>query len=362
MFAPPSVGVLLFTLLLIDLVTLLIFGYLIGSISPGYFWGRIIKEIDIRTFGRFNTGATNTYYVVGPIYGVITGVIDFVKTPLVYFVAVSGTLPNLAAVNPNVAILVGLAGVLGHIFPPYLNFRGGRGVASLYGLNFIVLFLFRNFSGYSLLLFIGTVFYSILISQRLEIKDMLKEAPLRKFLKLSGLILPLSYLVVSKSLLVYILGISLVVFLVFDLLRFLLPKLNQRYLSLKMFAKQKELKQFSGYALFFLSNFLLITFFAKEIAILSLVIFIVGDVFAPFGRVFSLKKIIDDKTWGGAATIFFMALVAGLFLKSLALPAVSLKMIAGGALAASFLDQFSFLIDDNILVPFGAAIILTLLV
>lgn len=45
-------------------------GYLIGSVSPGYILGRVIKHIDIRKFGNHNTGASNTFRVVGPVYGV----------------------------------------------------------------------------------------------------------------------------------------------------------------------------------------------------------------------------------------------------------------------------------------------------
>ena len=104
----------------------LVFGYLIGSLSPGYFFGRLVKKIDIREHNYRNTGATNTYFVVGPVYGVITGFFDFLKTPAVYYL-------SLRWLDPNMAILVGLAGVVGHIAPFYLGFRGGGGQATLGG-------------------------------------------------------------------------------------------------------------------------------------------------------------------------------------------------------------------------------------
>ena len=66
---------------------LIIFGYLIGSLSPGYFFGRVIKGIDIRDYKYHNTGATNTYFIVGPVYGVIAGLFDFLKTPAVYYLS-----------------------------------------------------------------------------------------------------------------------------------------------------------------------------------------------------------------------------------------------------------------------------------
>src|SRR3989344_8121414 len=126
-------------------------GYLIGSVSPGYFFGRTIKKVDIRNYGNKNTGATNTYRTVGPIYGVITGIIDLAKAPFVYFLAVYGV-AGITAQNPDIGILVGLAAVLGHVFPFYLGFRGGRGVASLDGLFLISLFF--SSPAYSLLLLI----------------------------------------------------------------------------------------------------------------------------------------------------------------------------------------------------------------
>jgi len=343
-----------------DLIILLVSGYLVGSISPGYFFGEIIKGVDIRKFNRLNTGATNTYHVVGPVFGIITGVIDFAKAPLVYYFAVSG-LSGLSVLSYDLAISVGLAVVLGHIFPFYLGFRGGRGVASLYGLNAIILVPFNNFSFYSLTLFIGTVFYSIVISQRPEIKEALGEAPARKFLKLGGLIFPLGLLIISQSTMAWIAGAGFSTMFSFDILRFMSPRLNERYLRLKSLAKHKELKRFSGYTLFFFSIFIIFAFFDKNIAILSTIAFIVGDIFAPFGNVFSSKKLVGEKTWGGAGLVFLMAVVSGFFLKNLVLSALPAKIIVGSAFSATILDQMAFKIDDNILVPIGTAVILTLL-
>ncbi len=59
---------------------LLLFGYLIGSLSPGYFFGRLVRGIDIRNYRNHNTGATNTYFIVGPVYGVIAGLFAKRKT------------------------------------------------------------------------------------------------------------------------------------------------------------------------------------------------------------------------------------------------------------------------------------------
>src|SRR3989338_3762702 len=340
------------------IIVFLLCGYIVGSISPGYFFGKLIKKIDIRNYGKVNTGATNTYHVVGPVYGIVTGIIDFIKAPLVFYIADSF---SGIGIGTDLAILIGLAAVFGHIFPFYLGFRGGRGVASLYGLNAIILVPFNNFSFYSLTLFIGTVFYSIVISQRPEIKEALGEAPARKFLKLGGLIFPLGLLIISQSTMAWIAGAGFSTMFSFDILRFMSPRLNERYLRLKSLAKHKELKRFSGYTLFFFSIFIIFAFFDKNIAILSTIAFIVGDIFAPFGNVFSSKKLVGEKTWGGAGLVFLMAVVSGFFFKNLVLLALPAKIIVGSAFSATILDQMAFKIDDNILVPIGTAVILTLL-
>ncbi len=341
-----------------ELVYYIALGYLIGSVSPGYFFGRTVKKIDIRNYGNMNTGATNTYRTIGPIYGVITGIIDLIKSPFAYFLAVYGT-GSFTAQNPDIAILAGLAAVVGHIFPFYLGFRGGRGVASLYGLNLIV--WFHTLSIFALFLFITTIIYAIAISQKPEIKKVLSEAPVRKFLKLTALVLPLGYLVLpQKSLLIFV-GVLLVISLALDGMRFISSTFNRRYLALKSLAKEKELKRLSGYTFFLASAFVLFGFFPKEIAVVSLSFFIIGDVFAPLGLVFMTKETIKGKTIGGAMLIFLLCFVAGIFLKSLAGLGLSLNIVIVTALSTAVLDQLSFLLDDNILVPIGTAVILSLI-
>ena len=102
--------------------------YLIGSIPFGYLIGRL-HGIDIRTVGSGNIGATNVTRSIGKVQGKICFFLDFLK----------GALP-VALVNliftehtANLALLAGLAVILGHIFPLYLKFRGGKGVATAGG-------------------------------------------------------------------------------------------------------------------------------------------------------------------------------------------------------------------------------------
>ena len=71
-------------------ILLSVSAYFIGAISPGYIFGRLVKGIDIRTVGNRNTGATNTFHAVGPVFGVLAGIFDFFKIAAFYFMSVSG--------------------------------------------------------------------------------------------------------------------------------------------------------------------------------------------------------------------------------------------------------------------------------
>lgn len=343
-----------------DFFILLLFGYLVGSFSPGYFFGRVFKGIDIRNYGTGNTGATNTYYTVGKSYGVIAGFIDALKAIFVYWVSVYGLLKFIPPISPDLAIFVGLAAVFGHIYPFYLGFRGGMGVASLFGLNLIALFFTRSF--YTLGLFTGMVVYFFTITRRPGVQEALREAPLRRILKLAGLVLPLTYLSFPQAWIVRITGTLLLAAVVFDFLRFVWGGLNKKYLNWRFLAKSKESKSLSGYTLFLLSALVLFAFFPKEAAIPALVFFILGDTFAPLIRKWFWPKVImGDKTYGGAGLIFTLSFAAGLFLDSLSGLSLSLKFIAAGGVATVVFDLLSVRVDDNLLVPLGTAAVLTLL-
>jgi glycerol-3-phosphate acyltransferase PlsY len=326
---------------------LLFLGYFVGSLSPGYFLGRLIKGIDIRDYKYHNTGATNAYFIVGPVYGVIVALFDFLKTPAVYYF-------SLRWLSPDMAILVGLAGVVGHIAPFYLRFRGGRGVASFAGLCFIT--LFYTHSVYALLLIVGFIAYGINVS---TIKMRL---PIRHLLKLGALVFPLGLLVVPKTIVVVLVAVFLGVALLVDAVRLITPSLNEKYFRLRAFAREKERKRLSGYSLFLLSTLMVISSFSKEIAVVSLSFFILGDTFAPFSKTIRFlpqRPILGDKTIAGAIVVFTISFVAGLFIQFLTPLTLPLGMIITGSAAVAVLDQFSFLLDDNILVPLGSAVLLS---
>ena len=103
-----------------------IFGaYLVGGIPFGYLIGRM-RGVDVRTVGSKNIGATNVFRTVGKKWGLLAFLCDVLK----------GLLPTLAARHfvPDVALWVGVATVVGHMLTPYMKFKGGKGVATAFGM------------------------------------------------------------------------------------------------------------------------------------------------------------------------------------------------------------------------------------
>jgi glycerol-3-phosphate acyltransferase PlsY len=114
---------------------LIILAYLLGSIPTSLIISRTQFNIDIRDYGSGNAGATNTFRVLGSKWGSIVMFLDVLKGILA--VKLTLLLPFYTEnefARTNFQIGLGLAAVLGHIFPIWADFRGGKGVATLFGL------------------------------------------------------------------------------------------------------------------------------------------------------------------------------------------------------------------------------------
>jgi glycerol-3-phosphate acyltransferase PlsY len=116
-------------------IILVILAYLIGSVPTAVWISKSMFKIDIRDYGSGNAGATNTYRVLGSRWGTAVMAVDMLKGLLA--VKIAFLLPQYAQddfARTNFQIGLGLAAVLGHIFPIWAEFRGGKGVATLFGL------------------------------------------------------------------------------------------------------------------------------------------------------------------------------------------------------------------------------------
>jgi len=108
--------------------------YLVGSIPSAVWIGKYFYKIDVREYGSGNAGATNTFRVLGKKAGIPVLLIDVLKG----FIAV-----NLAYLSKyhtgsnqfiNLQLVLGIASLVGHIFPLFASFRGGKGIATLLGI------------------------------------------------------------------------------------------------------------------------------------------------------------------------------------------------------------------------------------
>ncbi len=109
-----------------------LFGYLLGSVPTGLILAKLFSKVDPRTTGSKNIGATNVFRTAGKSLGILTLVGDLLKGAIPIVIAVQWGESNLwIAVS-------GLSSFLGHIFPIFLGFKGGKGVATALGIYLVI--------------------------------------------------------------------------------------------------------------------------------------------------------------------------------------------------------------------------------
>lgn len=135
-----------------QIALLLLLAYLLGAIPTGLIVGKLFFNKDIRKFGSGNLGATNTFRVLGKKAGIFVTIFDVAKGvlpaifPIIYGLDIHG-------------IWFGLAAIIGHVYPIYLKFKGGKAVATsagvILGVNPIVF------------LIIAVIFFTLLFTTRM---------------------------------------------------------------------------------------------------------------------------------------------------------------------------------------------------
>ncbi|KPL04337.1 MAG: hypothetical protein AMJ90_01160 [candidate division Zixibacteria bacterium SM23_73_2] len=115
---------------MIDLILVIILSYLLGSFPTSVIFSRLWKGIDIRDYGSKNTGATNVYRVLGIVPAVIVLSIDAFKG-IAAVLWISQIASNNLYLNLiTLQLLAGVSAILGHIFPVYIGFKGGKGIGT----------------------------------------------------------------------------------------------------------------------------------------------------------------------------------------------------------------------------------------
>ena len=140
---------------MINTILGLILAYLLGSIPTGLWIGQIFFKKNLREYGSGNTGTTNTFRILGKTAGTVTFAIDFLKGTL------ATLLPLFLHINGISPMIFGLIAVLGHTFPIFAEFKGGKAVATSAG---VVLGFSPLFFSYLIIIFIGTLYLGSMIS------------------------------------------------------------------------------------------------------------------------------------------------------------------------------------------------------
>jgi glycerol-3-phosphate acyltransferase PlsY len=116
----------------------LILAYLFGSIPTAVWIGQAFYNVDVREYGSGNAGATNTFRVLGKKAGIPVMLLDILKgwtaTNLAYVIGVTTTGAYHSIAFTNYELALGIAAVMGHLFPVFAGFRGGKGIATLFGM------------------------------------------------------------------------------------------------------------------------------------------------------------------------------------------------------------------------------------
>ncbi len=176
-------------------VVILLLAYLLGSIPNAVWIGRLFFSTDVRNHGSKNAGSTNTIRVLGYKAGIPVLLLDILKGFLAvkmiyltfYYIPATGEYINFQ-------LLLGLAVIIGHIFPVFANFRGGKGVATLIGVILAI-------DPVSMLICIGVFMVTLLITKYVSLSSMI-----------AGLSFPVLVIVVFNTTTSSLIIFSLIVF------------------------------------------------------------------------------------------------------------------------------------------------------
>jgi glycerol-3-phosphate acyltransferase PlsY len=116
------------------IAVLIVLAYLIGSIPTAVWISKGVFGIDIREHGSGNAGATNTFRILGPKAGSVVMLGDMLKGFIAVKLSLFSAFPWHSMQITDLQVALGLVAVIGHIFPIWADFRGGKGIATLFGM------------------------------------------------------------------------------------------------------------------------------------------------------------------------------------------------------------------------------------
>jgi glycerol-3-phosphate acyltransferase PlsY len=386
-------------------IIFIVLGYLIGSVNPGYILGRL-KRVDIRKIGSCNAGTKNVYHSLGVVYAVPTAIYDTLKGLFAMLIV------YLLGADYYIIHICGLMAIVGHIFPFYLRFNGGQGVATatgimlIYLLNYLInaqwlsflafivfclclvaifkyvtredeflsiillpllgFYVYLEYPGdpYNIFLWIILAhicivgLYNIMNQKLITIED---EEFKRHWWRLASrpfaVFFILFHYYFEQLVSLTIVGIVALCFIIMDLIK-IVSKSTQKVLTkrVKSIFRKGEEDRFSSMTAFLVSSFIIMLIFEKEIAIAALTFTIFGDIFSKiFGLGFGRHKIFD-KTIEGSLAYFGCVLICWFVLTNTL--DISTYIILIGAISAPLTEIISIRINDNFTVPIISGVVM----
>jgi glycerol-3-phosphate acyltransferase PlsY len=364
-------------------------GYVLGSINPAYILGKTLKNVDVRDLAYRNAGVRNVYHLLGVVPASITAAVDLAKGIAAYLIA--DRILKLPAAWLFVPVWTA---VLGHIFPFYLRFRGGKGMAVSIGvflmlcalemargsfsplqlvavlavaalvftasrngdLTALVAFLFLSvvtalelrFSARGLLMASLSLYCFALalrgtIVQRMFILETEIEMKWWRVIArpFALLLIPID-LLWGRTQLLYIMGGIGLLLIGTDIFRMVTRH------QLQQLFKKKEIKRFSSMTSFVVAVavFLIFLVFPGIIPYLGLAYITIGDIFSKIiGIKFGKHRLLRDRTLEGSMGFLGGSFMAG-WVMYILLPVPTYATVAGPLFAAA-VELFSMDLDDN---------------
>lgn len=384
------------------IIIAILLGYLLGSFLPAYFITRMVLGVDIRKLGTKHAGTTNVYRNVGLWPAVLTALYDTSKGVLAF------KLSSLLHLPEQICFVSAMASVAGHMFPFYLQFRGGRGAATTVGI--LLYFLWTEWlklpfstllSDLSVLALIVLVIFliskkgdvvgsfvlpalALLVMLRIPDRSYLIVLPVFVLLAINiyniiswkmikfqedirpwrVLIRPAAFLLlvlgyrIEKTSFMLLMSVLIAIFLVLDLVR-LSHRRVQRFFhdefKFKMF-KEAERKRLSSMTLFLLGVTLSYLFFENGLAIAACSFLILGDLAAKIiGMNFGKRKLFH-KTVEGTLAHLVLCIYTAYVLHVMNFVPLGVGML--GAIAATICEALPLAINDNVSVPLFSGIVM----
>lgn len=162
-----------------DLILIIILGYLVGAVPFAFVIGKVFYHTDVRCHGSGNLGGSNTGRVLGKKAGIAVMTLDILKVTFVVFLA------TRISSHPWAVALSALAAAVGHCYPIFLHFRGGKAVATLYGLLFS-LWVCVGYSPLTFFLPLVTFLVILYLFRIVSLSSMVSAAAAVVYLRLTG--------------------------------------------------------------------------------------------------------------------------------------------------------------------------------